>query len=47
LGHAAEKEHVPKLARDVEKFKERRDLAITSVVKTHTTKREENSLRRI
>ena len=26
LGHAAEKEHVPKLARDVEKFKERRDL---------------------
>ena len=26
LGHAAEKEHVPKLAGDVEKFKERRDL---------------------
>ena len=26
LGHAAEKEHVPKLAGHVEKFKERRDL---------------------
>lgn len=26
LGHAAEKEHVQKLAGDVEKFKERRDL---------------------
>lgn len=26
LGHAAEKEHVPKLAGDVEKFKERREL---------------------
>ena len=26
LGHAAEKDHVPKLAGDVEKFKERRDL---------------------
>ncbi len=26
LGHAAEKEYVPKLTGDVEKFKERRDL---------------------